>query len=134
MTSQISGTCFDSDIEPDQYKSFVWESHVRQHIFVDFFRFLSSKETKSSLVSITYILKIINVRQDNVKHGKKCTDELFYFLCGVITVGKIKLRHVWRAWDLVKFIGKGCSIFFFECLCYATLIVLQGIRYCMVPT
>ena len=39
---------------------------------------------------------------------------------------------------LVKFIGKGCSIFF-ECLHYATLIVLQDIilnfiKYCMVPT
>ena len=56
-------------------------------------RFLSSKETKSSLVSITYIVIIINVCQDNVKHGKKCTDEWFYFLCGVITVGESMLRH-----------------------------------------
>ena len=34
-------------------------------------RFLSTKETKSSLVWITHILKIINVCQDNVKRGKK---------------------------------------------------------------
>ena len=27
---QISGPCCDSDIEPDQYQSVVWESHVRQ--------------------------------------------------------------------------------------------------------
>ena len=32
MTSQISGSCCDSDIKPDQYKSVVWESHVRQQI------------------------------------------------------------------------------------------------------
>ena len=40
--SQISGLCCDSDIEHDQYKSFVWESHVRQKIFIifeDFYRF-----------------------------------------------------------------------------------------------
>ena len=60
MTSRISGPCSASDIKPDQYKSFVWESHVRQQIFVvlKIFR-LSLKETKSSLVSIIYILKIM---------------------------------------------------------------------------
>ena len=31
--------------------------------------------------------------QDNVKHGKNCTDDGFYFLCGVTTVGKIMLQH-----------------------------------------
>ena len=36
MTSQISGPCCDSDISPDQCKSLVWESHVRQQIFVVF--------------------------------------------------------------------------------------------------
>ena len=36
MTSQISGPCCDSDIELDQYKSFVWESQVRQQIFIAF--------------------------------------------------------------------------------------------------
>ena len=36
MTSQIYGTCCDSDIKPDQYMSLVWESHVRQQIFVVF--------------------------------------------------------------------------------------------------
>ena len=36
MTSQISGPCCDSDIKPDQCKSLVWESHVRQQIFVVF--------------------------------------------------------------------------------------------------
>ena len=41
MTSLISGPCYDSDIEPDQYKNFVWESHVRQQtsvVFEDFYR------------------------------------------------------------------------------------------------
>ena len=41
MKSQISGFYCDSDIKPDQYKSLVWESHVRQQIFVvfeDFYR------------------------------------------------------------------------------------------------
>ena len=36
MTSQISGPCCDSDIKPDEYKSLVWESQVRQQIFVVF--------------------------------------------------------------------------------------------------
>ena len=36
MTSQISGPCCDWDIKPDQCKSLVWESHVRQQIFVVF--------------------------------------------------------------------------------------------------
>ena len=36
MTSQISGPCSDSDIKPDQYKSLVGESRVRQQIFVAF--------------------------------------------------------------------------------------------------
>ena len=43
MTSQISGPCCDSDIKPDQYikiKSLVWESHVRQQIFVVFEDFI----------------------------------------------------------------------------------------------
>ena len=41
-----------------------------------------------------YILKITNVCQDDVKQGKNRTDELFYFLRGVITVGKIMLKCV----------------------------------------
>ena len=50
MTSQIfSGPCYDSDVEPGQYKSFVWESHVRQQNFVVFEDF-----------SLTlYILKLV---------------------------------------------------------------------------
>ena len=32
--AQIFTLSRDSDIEPDQCKSFVWESHVRQQIFV----------------------------------------------------------------------------------------------------
>ena len=37
--SQISGPRCDSDIEPDQYKSFVSESHVRQQISLVFKNF-----------------------------------------------------------------------------------------------
>ena len=44
MTSQISGTCCDSDIEQDLYKSYVWESHVRQKIWVDFEDFYRRKK------------------------------------------------------------------------------------------
>ena len=44
MTSQISGPCCDSDIETDQYKSFVWESHVRQQIFAVFDDFYRQKQ------------------------------------------------------------------------------------------
>ena len=36
MTSLISGPCCDSDIEPDPYKSFVWERHVRLQIYIVF--------------------------------------------------------------------------------------------------
>ena len=41
-----------------------------------------------------YILKITNVCQDDVKQGKNSTDELFYFLRGVITVSKIMIKCV----------------------------------------
>ena len=51
-------------------------------------RFLSSTETISNLVSITYILKIINACQDNVQHGTNCTNEWFRFFYSVITVVK----------------------------------------------
>ena len=34
MMSQISGPCCDSDIKPDQCESLVWESHVRQQMFI----------------------------------------------------------------------------------------------------
>ena len=33
---QMSGPSCDSAIEPDQYKSFVWQSHVRQQFLVVF--------------------------------------------------------------------------------------------------
>ena len=36
MKSQFFGPCCDSDIKPDQCKSLVWESRVRQQIFVVF--------------------------------------------------------------------------------------------------
>ena len=36
LSTQISGPSCDSDIKPDQCKSLVWESHVRQQIFVVF--------------------------------------------------------------------------------------------------
>ena len=112
MTSQISGPCGDSDIKPDQCKSLVWESYVRQQIFV-VFACLSLKETKSSLVSILNILKIIIACQYSVKRGKNCTDEWFYFLCGVIMLwvkyGKMSGEQSFIALresvHLVKFIG-----------------------------
>ena len=44
MTSLISGPCCDSDIEPDLYKNFVWEIHVRQQIFVVFEDFYRQKK------------------------------------------------------------------------------------------
>ena len=47
MTLQNSGTCCDSDIEPDQYKSFVWESHVRRHILVNFLEFYIQKKKQN---------------------------------------------------------------------------------------
>ena len=43
-------------------------------------RCLSLKETKSSLVSIINILKIINACQDSVKHGKKLYRWVVLFL------------------------------------------------------
>ena len=32
-------------------------------------------------------------RKDHVQHGKHCSDKWLYVFCGVITVGKIMLRH-----------------------------------------
>ena len=51
-------------------KSFVWESHVRQQFFVVLERFYRQKKQNSAWFSIKYILKIINVYQDNVYHSK----------------------------------------------------------------
>ena len=65
----------------------VWEFSIGKSRSATNFRLwrcLSLKETKSSLVSIINILKIINACEDSVKRGKNCTDEWFYFLCGVI--------------------------------------------------
>ena len=127
MTSQFFGPCCDSDIEPNQYTRVLYGAESRSPTnFRRLWRFLSSKETKSSLVLIIYILKIITLFRDNVKHGKNCTDEWFYFSCVVITVGKIMLRHftkkcmesrasklfIKRCISSLKFIGKGCSISF----------------------
>ena len=138
MMSQISGPCCDSEIKPDQFESLVWESHVRQKIFVVFEDMLSLKKTKSSLVSIINILIIINACQDSVKHGKYCTDEWFYFLCGIIILWVKLCENVWsreqgfiavhETVHLVKFIGKGCSIFFFWELMLHYL-VPQDIKY-----
>ena len=44
MTSWLSGPSCDSDIEPHQYKSFVWESHFRQQILVVFEDFYRQKK------------------------------------------------------------------------------------------
>ena len=48
MTWQISGPCYDSDIEPDQYKSFVWKSHVLE-IIASLWRENSSRDLKTEL-------------------------------------------------------------------------------------
>ena len=80
MTSEISCPSWDSDIEPDQYKSFVSESHVRQQIFVIWEDFFREKKQNPAWFSIIYILKIINVCQDNVKHRKKLYRRVILFL------------------------------------------------------
>ena len=94
--SQISGPRCDSDIEPDQFKSFVWESHVRQQIFVVLEDFYCQKKQNPAWFwwHISY-QKITIVCRDNIKHGKNCTDEWLDFLCGVITEGKIMLQAVY---------------------------------------
>ena len=48
MTSQISGPCCDSDIESDQYKSFVGKSHVRQRFFVVLQHFYRQEKQNSA--------------------------------------------------------------------------------------
>ena len=66
MTSQISGPCCDSDVKTNECNSLVGKSRSATH-FRRLWRCLSLKETKSSLVSITNILKIINACQDSFK-------------------------------------------------------------------
>ena len=44
----MSGPCYDSDIEPDQYKSFVWKSHVLE-IIASLWRENSSRDLKTEL-------------------------------------------------------------------------------------
>ena len=80
MMSQISGPCCGSDIEPDQGKSLVWESHVRQQIFVIWEDFFREKKQNPAWFSMIYILKIITVCQDNVKHQKKLCRRVIIFL------------------------------------------------------
>lgn len=54
MMSQISGLCCDSDIEPDPYKSFVWESHVHQKIFIIFEDFYHFKKQNPAFFNNIY--------------------------------------------------------------------------------
>ena len=90
MTSQITGPCCDSDIEPDQYKSLnCMGKSCSPTNFRYLWRFLLSKETKSSLVSITYILKIINVCHDNVKHGE------LWSICPKVDKNFCWIHHWW---------------------------------------
>ena len=101
--------------------------------FHHLWRCSSLKETKSSLVSTINILRIINVCQDSIKHGKNGTDEWFYFLCGIIILWAKLCWNVWRAGrgfiathetvHLVKLTGTGCSIFF---CAYVTLLSTTG--------
>ena len=49
LSTQISDPSCDSDIKPDQFKSLVWESHVRQQIFVVFEDFSVGKGNKFQL-------------------------------------------------------------------------------------
>ena len=70
MTSQISGPCCDLDVKTNECKSLVEKSRSATN-FRRLWRCLSLKETKSSLVSITNILKIINACQDSFKREKK---------------------------------------------------------------
>ena len=42
--AQIFGPSCEPAIEPDQYKSFVWQSHVRQQLFVVFEDFYGQKK------------------------------------------------------------------------------------------
>ena len=76
MTSQISGPCCDLDVKTYECKSLVEKSRSATN-FRRLWRCLSLKETKSSLVSITNILKIINACQDSFKRKKHGTDEWF---------------------------------------------------------
>ena len=67
---------------------------------------------------------------------KSCTDEWFYFLIGVITVGKIMSRHFTEEMcgeQGFKTFHKTVHLDKFTGLCYASWIVLQDkyINYCM---
>ena len=99
---KYQGPCCDSDIEPDQYNSFVWESHVCQQILSSLKIFIVNRNI-FQLVSITYILKIINVCKTmlNVEKTVQMSDFhsyavllLWVKLCYGIY---ILLRNVWRA-------------------------------------
>ena len=66
MTSKISVPCCASGIKPDRYKSFVWESHVRQQIFVVLKIFI----VKRNKIQLGFDNIYSENNQDNVKHGK----------------------------------------------------------------
>ena len=128
MTSQISGLCRDSDMTKS-----LSLTNVRR-----LWRFLSSKETKSSLVSITFILQIVSAYQDKVKHGK--TAQMSDFISYAESLSYVAafywdmcreqdVKAVNKTVHLVTLIGKGCLIFL--CLLMLRYLVLQDIKYCI---
>ena len=81
MTSLISGPCCDSDIEPDSYEFCMGKTPAGGKDrfackFTSSMKIFTVKRNKIQLRfdKVRYILKIISVCQDNVKHGKNCTD------------------------------------------------------------
>ena len=74
----------DSDIKLDQCKSLVWESHVRQQIFVVFEDVYRYKGNKIQLAFDNKYPENNKRARQRSERGKNCTDEWFYLLCGVI--------------------------------------------------
>jgi len=88
MTSQISGSCCASDIKPDQCKSSVWESHVRQQIFIVLKIFI----VKRNKIQLGFDNIYSENNQDNVKHGKTVQMSDFISYAASEYCGYVKMR------------------------------------------
>ena len=115
MMSQISGPCCDSDIEPDQYKSFVWESHVRQKMFVIFKDFYHFK--KQNLAFFDNIYPENNQRVAKTMLNMEKTVQMSNFISYAVSLQWVKLcygillRNIWTAGLNSKLFIKRCIRF-----------------------
>ena len=119
MTSQISAPC-DSDIEPDQYKSFVSESHVPQQFFVVFEDFYRRPCTKMCLIpmlllsrnkwEVTNFLELLlrfNAIFFVLANFIKYTKRILLLPHGMLTKSNVTKSHHWKGKQFTEIMLSG---------------------------